>query len=132
MGSLLRQMYEDQRAYPVYNTFQTAMAVDSPENPLETETIWNCPELIFTKGMSERVTVKSYAYEPGFAPAGKQLIQTLQGGSEEVYSYWIRLYQDPVAYQRQKVCWRSGREKCWRSIFRRSGAGCACWTPGRQ
>ncbi len=102
MGSLLRQMYEDRRAYPVYNTFQTAMAVDSPENPLETETIWNCPELIFTKGMSERVTVKSYAYEPGFAPAGKQLIQTLQGGSEEVYSYWIRLYQDPVAYQRQK------------------------------
>ena len=51
---------------------------------LETETIWNCPELIFTKGMSERVTVKSYAYEPGFVPAGKQLIQTLQGGSEEV------------------------------------------------
>ena len=32
MGSLLRQMYEDQRAYPVYNTFQTAMAVDSPRH----------------------------------------------------------------------------------------------------
>ncbi|MDD3194002.1 MAG: NAD(P)/FAD-dependent oxidoreductase [Oscillospiraceae bacterium] len=103
MGDLLREMYADRKAYPVYNTFQTALAVDSAENPIETETIWNCPEMVFTPGMGERITVKSYAYEPDFAPAGKQILQTLQGGRENVYEYWVRLYQDPQAYQREKI-----------------------------
>ncbi len=103
MEPLLREMYADRRAYPIYNTFQTAMAVDSPQNPLEHETIFSCPQLVTVPGMGERITVKTYGYEPSFSPAGRQLLQTMQGGTEDLYEYWSRLYQDPQAYRAKKT-----------------------------
>lgn len=102
MEPLLQDMYADRRAYPVYNTFQTAMAVDLPQSPLEQETIFPCPALATVPGMGERITVKAYDYEPSFSPAGRQILQTLQGGSEKLYEYWSRLYQDPAAYRAKK------------------------------
>ncbi len=103
MEPLMKEMYENRKAYPVYNTFQVAFAADTPIDSIGAETIWNCPELIFTEGMSERITVKSYSYEPDFAPAGKQIIQALQGGCEDVFEFWTELYKDKDLYKKKKL-----------------------------
>lgn len=102
MHPLLKEMYTNRKAYPIYSTFQVAFAVDSPEDAVGAERIWDCEELVFTKGMGERITVKSYSYEPGFAPQGKQILQTLQGGSEEIYQYWTEMYKDKERYNNKK------------------------------
>lgn len=99
---LVQEMYKARKAYPVYNTFQVAFAVDTEEDAIGTERIWSCPELKFTEGMHDRITIKSYNYEPGFAPAGKQIIQTLQGGTEDVFEFWKELYKDKDKYKNKK------------------------------
>ena len=99
----MKEMYEKRKAYPIYNTFQVAFAVDTPIDLIGAETIWNCPELVFTEGMGERITIKSYSYEPSFAPTGKQIIQTLQGGCEDVFEFWEEIYKDKDLYRKKKL-----------------------------
>ena len=103
MGELLRSMYEDREAYPVYSTFQTAFALDCGQDPIEADEILDCANLCFAPGVKPRLTVKTYAYEPSFAPPGKQIIQTLLGGSEELYDYWKELGYDREAYKAKKA-----------------------------
>lgn len=104
MGKLMRSIFADGEAYPVFSTFQAAFAVDSAENIFPSEQVIACPELVFAEGMGERITVKSYAYEPSFAPAGKQVLQTLQGGPATVYDMWKALYDgDREAYRKKKL-----------------------------
>ena len=100
---LMREMFQNRKAYPVYNTFQTAIAVDYDRDLFPAERSWSDETLKFVSGYADRITVKSYSYEPSFAPEGKQIIQTLQGGSEELYEFWTELYKDKEAYKAKKA-----------------------------
>lgn len=103
MEPLMKEMYERRTAYPVYNTFQVAFSLDSKEDLFPAEFIWEDVAFPFTEGMGKRVTLKSYSYEPSFAPKGKQILQTLQGGSEDVFEYWTELYKDKENYKKKKM-----------------------------
>lgn len=103
MPPLLREMYENRSAYPVYNTFQTAFSLDSGENLIGPEVILDCSKLRTVPVMRDRLTVKAYDYEPGFAPAGRQIVQTLMGGPETNYGEWKALYQDAEQYKQKKL-----------------------------
>ena len=103
MGELMRSMYADREAYPVYSTFQTAFALDCEQDPIGADQILDCDKLCFAPGVKTRLTVKTYAYEPSFAPPGKQIVQTLMGGPEQLYDYWKELALDRRAYQDKKA-----------------------------
>ena len=103
MGELMRNMYADREAYPVYSTFQTAFALEGEQDPIGSDVILDCDSLRFAPGVKTRLTVKTYAYEPSFAPPGNQIVQTLMGGSEELYDYWKELARDPGAYREKKA-----------------------------
>lgn len=103
MPALLREMYADREAYPVYSPYQAAFAVDCAEDPIGGDFILDGAGLTLLPGMTGRVTVKSYAYEPGFAPEGKQVVQALTGGPEALYAYWAALHKDPSAYRAKKT-----------------------------
>lgn len=103
MEPLMKSMYENREAYPVYSTFQVAFGLDCEEELLPAECTWEDPAFAFVEGMGKRVTIKSYGYEPSFAPKGKQIVQTLQGGSENVFEYWSELYKDKESYTKKKM-----------------------------
>lgn len=103
MPDLLKEMYENRAAYPVYGMFQAAYAVDSAKDCLFGEHILDAPEVRFAEWVSDRMTVKSYAYEPSFAPEGKQIIQVLLGLREEGYEWWMNLASDKAAYDAKKT-----------------------------
>lgn len=103
MPSLLKEMFENREAYPVYNTFQTAFALESGENLIGPEVILDCGGLGITPVMRDRLTVKVYDYEPGFAPEGRQILQTLMGGPETDFVEWKALYRKPEQYGRKKL-----------------------------
>lgn len=105
MSSLMKEMFENRKAYPVYNTFQCAFAVDLAEDPLDGEVMLDTPELVFQPGFGDRLTVKSYSYEPDFAPPGRQIIQTLHGGSEILWPFWQELGKNPEKYRETKKKW---------------------------
>lgn len=48
------------------------------------------------------MSVKTHAYEPSFAPEGRQIVQVLMGLSEDAWAYWSELYKDEAAYHSKK------------------------------
>ena len=52
--------------------------------------------------IADRVTVKTYAYEPAFAPAGAQVLQAMLGLSEDAWPHWKALSRNREAYAERK------------------------------
>lgn len=103
MDPLLRQIYIDRAAYPVFGMFQAAYAVDSKEDLLGGDIMMDSDAIFRSEWTLGRMSVKTFAYEPSFAPPGKQLIQVLMSLSEDSYDYWMGLYtSDRAAYQAKK------------------------------
>jgi phytoene dehydrogenase-like protein len=102
MDPVLRKMYTNRKAYPVYGMFQAAFAVDSDIDALGGDIMLDCKDIRVADWMSDRMTVKTYAYEPGFAPEGKQIVQVLLGLQEDAYDYWVELYKNKEEYRSKK------------------------------
>lgn len=102
MDPILREMYANRRAYPVYGMFQAAFAVDSHIDAIGGEVILDCKDIRVADWMSDRMTIKTYAYEPSFAPEGKQIVQVLIGLQEDAYDYWMELYKNKDEYKSKK------------------------------
>lgn len=103
MDPILREMYENRKAYPVYGMFQSAFSVDSDIDAIgEGDVMLDCRDIQAADWMGDRMTVKSYAYEPSFAPEGKQIVQALIGLQEYAYDYWMELYKNKDEYKSKK------------------------------
>ena len=72
-------MYTNRKAYPVYGMFQIAFLVNSDIDAICGEIMLECNDIQVADWMSDRMTIKSYAYEPSFAPKGKKIVQVLIG-----------------------------------------------------
>lgn len=102
MEPLMKEMYENRKAYPVYGMFQVAFAVNSDVDAVGSERNIDFSDSQFAPWVNDRLTIKSFAYEPDFAPDGKQIVQTLLGLTEESYDYWVELYKDKSKYGAKK------------------------------
>lgn len=102
MDPLLAEVYAKPADYPIYGMLQAAYAVDSPIDAMQGEHILDCSDLREFPWLGDRLTVKTYGYEPAFAPEGKQLVQFLWGLDQSAFPYWEALYKDKAAYQAKK------------------------------
>lgn len=99
---LLAEIYANPADYPVYGMLQAAYAVDCPLDVMQGEHIIDCSDIREFPWLGERLTVKTYGYEPGFAPEGKQIVQFLWGLDQSAFAYWEELYKDKTAYKAKK------------------------------
>lgn len=111
MDEVFYDVYHNRAAYPVYSMFQAAFAVDSPVDALGGDITLDIPGIKESPDMSERMTIKIYPYEPGFAPKDHQVLTVLYGGTEGWYDFWAALYRDKAAYEAKK--------RFYADIFRR-------------
>lgn len=102
MDPILREVYANREAYPVYGMFQVAFAVESDVDAIAGDVVLDCSGLDSAPWISGRMSVKTYAYEPSFAPEGRQIVQVLMGLSEDAWVYWSELYTDEAAYHSKK------------------------------
>lgn len=102
MDDVLKEVYAKPNDYPIYSMFQVAFAVDYPEDVLGGEVVIDCNNVKTKDWMSNRMTVKTYSYEPSFAPIGKQILQVLYGGGSEAYEFWRDKYRDEKLYEDTK------------------------------
>ncbi len=102
MDDVFEEVYKNRESYPVYGMFQAAFGVDSATFTLPCEVILPSGSVRTEEFMSDRLTLKTYSYEPSFSPEGKQQIQALLGLSEDGYHYFLSLYQDPEKYKQKK------------------------------
>lgn len=97
-----KQLAENYRNLKVQSAFQAAFSVDDECKFINNE-IFSCREITVGKSLFHRVGVKSYWYEPQFAPAGKAVLQVHFSQTEDDYDYWCRLHDTNKAeYDRQK------------------------------
>jgi phytoene dehydrogenase-like protein len=99
----LKEYFDRPETYPIYGMFQAAWAVDDPRDLLRHEINLDAPEFQVEPWINDRVTLKTYAYEPSFAPEGKQIIQVLWGMDQSSWAYWKALGEDKEAYKAKKL-----------------------------
>ncbi|HHZ07034.1 MAG TPA: NAD(P)/FAD-dependent oxidoreductase [Clostridiales bacterium] len=95
---LLKQ-YTERTKYPVSSGFQVAYAVDGIFPELTGTRLFPCDEMLIGMNTVNAMSVQSYAYEPGFAPVGKTILQSNIVQTEADYAYWEKLYEDSEAYR---------------------------------
>jgi phytoene dehydrogenase-like protein len=140
-GKLLGETYHDpiveefqtnREAYAIYGMFQAAFAVEMETNAIDAETILEAPYLEDFPGMHNRMTMKTYAYEPSFAPEGKQIVQVMLPMQEAGYEFWKTLAQNPKVYRETKIALAVRlMEKVERRfpIYEKRLRLLDCWTP---
>ena len=102
MDKTLKMMYENDKDYKVYGMFQAAYGVDCPEDLLKGEIILDCTDIKIAPWMGDRMTIKTYGYEPSFAPENKQILQVLLPLDVLAYDYQMKLYENKDEYNRKK------------------------------
>ena len=111
MDETFHDVYHNRAAYPVYSMFQAAFLVDSPIDALKGDITLDIPDIRECDDMSERMTVKLFAYEPSFAPENQQVLTVLYGGTEAWYDFWETLYKDRPAYEAKKRAYAAAFQK---------------------
>ncbi len=109
MDEVFKEVYTNRKAYPVYGMFHVAFAVDSEEDALKGDIITSCSDITgalgnkeLSKYMSDRITLKTYSYEPTFAPEHSQILQAFCGFDEGAYDVWTKLYENKENYKAVK------------------------------
>lgn len=103
MSKKFQKCYESPEDYPLLSGFQTAFSIDR-ETYEETGTIFfPCRPLRVGASEAERMSVKSYEYEPDFAPEGKTVLQVNIAQFDEDYLYWKNLTREAYQEEKQKL-----------------------------
>lgn len=91
MDKAWKSRYSDMEKYPLFSGFQMAFSVDK-EFYNETGTIlFDCEPLNVGTALASRMSIKSYAYEPHFAPEGKIVLQSNFAQFDADYFWWKNL-----------------------------------------
>ena len=100
MDAKWQSCYKDIDKYPLFSAVQAAFMVDQGAYDEKGTIFFDC--LPFETGGKEvdRISVKSYEYEPGFAPAGKTVLQVNVPQFDKEYLYWKGLSKE--GYEAQK------------------------------
>ena len=100
MDARWRNCYADTEKYPLFSAVQAAFVADRGAYDEQGTIFFDC--IPFTVGGKkiDRVSIKSYEYEPEFAPAGKVVLQINIPQFDREYLYWEGLPREE--YERQK------------------------------
>jgi len=89
----------DPVTYPTPTSVQAAFAVDARLDDIPTDLDVPTAPYTFEEQSRERLSIRHYAYEPGFAPPGKTVLTALLPAD---YAWWDELAQDEAAYEAEK------------------------------
>lgn len=95
-----RSCYEDREKYPLFSGVQAAFMADQQAYNEQGTVFFGCTPFDAGGRKVERISVKSYEYEPGFAPMGKIVLQANIPQFDQEYLYWKGLSKEE--YQNRK------------------------------
>ena len=101
MDKKWRSCYENEQAYPTFSGLQAAFVIDREYYRESGTLFFDCLPFQVNGRSINRISVKSYEYEPGFATEGKTVLQSNVSATDEEYRYFKSL--DRQEYERQKA-----------------------------
>ena len=100
MDSKWQSCYADMKKYPLFSAVQAAFMVDKEAYEEKGTIFFDCYPFETGGKKVVRISVKSYEYEPDFAPAGKTVLQVNVPQFDKEYLYWKGLSKEK--YEKQK------------------------------
>lgn len=100
MDKKWRGCYGDNEKYPLFTAVQAAFVVDQEAYAEKGTICFDCIPFETGGRKVDRISVKSYEYEPGFAPIGKTVLQVNVPQFDREYLYWKGLTGEE--YKKQK------------------------------
>lgn len=130
MDARWKACYADQEKYPLFSAVQAAFVVDQDAYDGTGTIFFDCSPFETGGKKIERISVKSYEYEPSFAPDGKMVLQVNVPQFDKEYFYWKGLPGD--AYEnRKKEAVKAIEERLLMQFPKLRGhmEFLDCWTP---
>lgn len=95
-------VYENPKRFPTFTAFQVAFGIDTAYYQHRGTLFFDCePFQIATQTVS-RMSVKSYEYEPSFAPEGKTVLQTNVCLFDDDYHFFKKLSREEYQELKQE------------------------------
>lgn len=95
-----RSCYGNNEKYPLFTAVQAAFVVERKRYAGKGTIFFDCAPFETGGKKVERISVKSYEYEPDFAPIGKTVLQVNVPQFDREYFYWKGLTREE--YEKQK------------------------------
>ena len=103
MDEKWQRCYADNEKYPLFSAVQAAFVADREAYNGKGTIFFDCVPFITGGKEVERISVKSYEYEPGFAPTGKVVLQVNVPQFDKEYLYWKSLTKEDYARQKKEA-----------------------------
>lgn len=103
MDKKLQKLYDNRADYPVLSGLQMAYSVDASAFNAQGTLLFDCAPFKVGYKSIDRLSLKSYSYEPSFAPEGKLVLQTNISQREDDFDYWKSLDTDEYQNRKQLI-----------------------------
>ena len=103
MDAKWRSCYGDHEKYPVFSSVQAAFVADREAYDGKGTIFFDCIPFETGERKVERISVKSYEYEPEFAPKGKVVLQVNVPQYYKEYLYWKGLTKEEYACRKKEA-----------------------------
>lgn len=100
MNKKWRSCYNDEQNYPLSSSFQIAFSIDTKIFHNMNTVFFDCEPFKMNGKMIHRMSVKSYEYEPTFAPERKTVLQANIKQYDDDFRLWKSLSKEE--YKRKK------------------------------
>ena len=122
--------YADSEKYPLFSAVQAAFVVDQEAYQEKGTCFYDCAPFETGGKKVDRISVKSYEYEPEFAPGGKMVLQVNIPQFDREYLYWKGLTKEEYENQKKEAV-RAVEERLLAQFpgLRGHMEFLDCWTP---
>lgn len=103
MDAKWQSSYADMEKYPLFSSVQAAFMVDRGAYDEKGTIFFDCAPFEAGGRKVDRISVKGYEYEPGFAPAGKMVLQVNVPQFDKEYLYWKGLTKEAYEDRKQET-----------------------------
>lgn len=130
MSRKWQSCYNDSKTYPLFSGMQAAFVVDRDAYSERGIILFDCSPIESGGSSTSRMSVKSYSYEPSFAPEGKTVLQVNIAQYDAEYLYWKNLSKEAYAEEKQRIL-RAIEERLYQQFPTLKGhmEPLDCWTP---
>lgn len=130
MNKAWRVCYADSEKYPLFSAVQAAFMADSEAYKEKGTLFFYCSPFRVGGRVIDRLSIKSYEYEPEFAPEGKIVLQVNIPQFDKEYFYWKNLTRKEYEEEKKEVARKI--EECLLIQFQKLQGHMElldCWTP---
>lgn len=130
MDAKWKSCYDNSEKYPLFSGVQAAFLIDCAAYQEKGTIFFDCDPFLAAGKQLNRISVKSYEYEPTFAPKGKTVLQVNLPQFDKEYFYWKALSKENYENHKKEIV-SAVEERLYKQFPKLKGHTefLDCWTP---